>query len=138
MIELINFLQHKNIKVTDINKWGVFLRREWEKNFTSHMDESEKKEIFLDQFLWHVFSYNKMNMVTQNRAKDSFNNQLKVECYLFFQHHDHALLLEDLKTLKAEDFDKQNDIYITDKNFQWTYVKTHESQCGPYFYIKED
>ncbi|MFD1772466.1 DUF4275 family protein [Paenibacillus rhizophilus] len=26
---------------------------------------------------------------------------------------------------------------ITDRMFQWTYVKTHETDCGPYFYCKE-
>ncbi|WP_198023055.1 DUF4275 family protein [Paenibacillus zanthoxyli] len=138
MIALIDFLQQKNIKVTEINQWVPFLRSEWENNFTNHIHESVKKKIFLDQFLWHVFSYNKLNSTTQNKAKDRFNNQLKTECYLFFQHDDQALLLEEVKNMKAEDFDKESDIYITDKNFQWTYVKTHESQCGPYFYTKNE
>nr|WP_225941956.1 DUF4275 family protein [Sporosarcina limicola] len=34
----------------------------------------------------------------------------------------------------AADFDDQQDIYIIDKDFSWTYVHTHESSCGPYFY----
>ncbi|WP_429351212.1 DUF4275 family protein [Paenibacillus sp. 4624] len=37
------------------------------------------------------------------------------------------------KQIKA-DFDEQQDIYIFDKAFTWTYVHTHESMCGPYFY----
>jgi hypothetical protein len=34
----------------------------------------------------------------------------------------------------ASDFDYEQDIYLFDKNFTWTYVYTHESMCGPYFY----
>lgn len=32
---------------------------------------------------------------------------------------------------------EQQDIYIFDKAFTWTYVHTHESMCGPYFYKVE-
>ena len=36
---------------------------------------------------------------------------------------------------KTKDFNKEDDIYIVDKYFTWTYVNTHERDlCGPYFY----
>jgi len=33
----------------------------------------------------------------------------------------------------SEELKMKNDIYIMDKNFSWTYVNTHEPECGPYF-----
>jgi hypothetical protein len=48
MIRLINSLERKNIKVTEINKWGPFLRREWENIFVNHINESEKRKTYID------------------------------------------------------------------------------------------
>lgn len=36
--------------------------------------------------------------------------------------------------VRAKDFNKEDDIYIVDKYFKWTYVNTHErGWLGPYF-----
>ena len=34
--------------------------------------------------------------------------------------------------MKKDDMDEE-DIYVVDKEFTWTYVNTHERSCGPYF-----
>ena len=33
----------------------------------------------------------------------------------------------------ADCFDRFAEVYVVGKNFEWTYIKTHESSCGPYF-----
>ena len=43
-------------------------------------------------------------------------------------------LYTNAKSVVSTDFDSEQDIYIFDRNFSWTYVHTHESMCGPYFY----
>jgi hypothetical protein len=44
------------------------------------------------------------------------------------------LYFKNAAELKDTDFDLEDDIYISDINFTWTYVVTHEKeQCGPYF-----
>jgi len=35
--------------------------------------------------------------------------------------------------LIASDLDTEFDVYVADKEFNWTYVKTHEEEYGPYF-----
>jgi hypothetical protein len=35
---------------------------------------------------------------------------------------------EDIAALPAS-----HDWYLVDKHFTWTYVHTHEADCGPYF-----
>lgn len=51
---------------------------------------------------------------------------------------DDALFLENVKNLNADDVKDEIDIYVVDKVFTWTFVKTHETGwCGPYFARKD-
>ena len=36
----------------------------------------------------------------------------------------------------AEALDDFVEIYVVGKDFKWTYIKTHEDMCGPYFMRK--
>jgi hypothetical protein len=53
------------------------------------------------------------------------------DCCVFFQHSDNALLLEGTADMEPGGL-PADDIYVTDKGFNWTYVRTHETMCGPY------
>ncbi|WP_372459295.1 DUF4275 family protein [Alkalihalobacillus deserti] len=52
----------------------------------------------------------------------------------FYQQSNNAYKLNNADKIKAEDFNNESDVYIVDTNFNWTYVHTHEDDCGPYFY----
>jgi len=56
-----------------------------------------------------------------------------VDRHVFYQGHDLALLIEDAALLMPEDVEDEQDIYIVDKEFKWTYAVTHESELGPFF-----
>jgi len=62
-MEVIDKLKSKNIKVTEVDKWGPYFRKRWEDSFAGHMSYDEKKAIYLYDddgacgFLWHIFSY---------------------------------------------------------------------------------
>ncbi len=65
---------------------------------------------------------------------------MKKDCYVFYQHCDEVLLIKDASLLHMDDILRETDdaykgdIYIVDKDFTWTFVKTHEHRwCGPYF-----
>lgn len=61
-------------------------------------------------------------------------NEPKNACYVFYQHSDYALILENASMFTANDLYNETDIYVVDKEFNWTFVKTHETGwCGPYF-----
>lgn len=140
-MELQKKLRAKQIKFRELPGWGVHLRRKWEDSFVSHLSPEEKRAIFLHDddgwcgYLWHVFSYEKRNCLMGEEAAAAFASLAKGDCYVFFQHSDDALLLEGTVDLKPEDLPAE-DIYITDNEFSWTYVRTHESMCGPYFSAK--
>ena len=94
----------------------------------------KRDHIYLDEFLWHVFSYDKRNCLQEEQADIAFNRESKKSCYVFYQHSDDAFILENATALTADDLISEEDIYVVDKEFSWTYVRTHETGlCGPYF-----
>ncbi|MFX3660985.1 MAG: DUF4275 family protein [Ectobacillus sp.] len=140
MNDLVSSLKNKKVRVVEIPKWGTYLREKWEDNFAGHLSVKEKKSIYLYDgdgccgFLWHVFSYEKKKCLKEEQADIAFDRELKNSCYVFYQHSDEAYILENTSSLTAEDFTNEEDVYIVDKGFNWTYVRTHETGwCGPYF-----
>lgn len=145
-MEFIEVLRKKNMKVREFQKWSVCFRKRWEDNFANHLSYEEKEEIHLygDKYscgyLWHIFSYEKKKCLEGKEAENMFHNEMKKECYIFFQHCDEVLLIKDASLLRMDDILRETDdaykgdIYIVDENFTWTFVKTHEHRwCGPYF-----
>lgn len=136
---LIEQLQSKNIKFKANPYWGIYFRWRWEKSFASHLKQNEKEKIYLygdryfSGYLWHVFSYEKRPYLLQNDANDAFDAVKKSKCYIFYQHSANVLTVEHASTLKASQFANEEDVYVVDEHFTWTYVVTHESYCGPYF-----
>ena len=49
----------------------------------------------------------------------------------WFEDDETKKLTTKLSTAKA--LDEMTEIYVIDSDFSWTYIKTHESMCGPYF-----
>ncbi|WP_445491515.1 DUF4275 family protein [Niallia sp. 03133] len=139
-MDLLEKLKNKNMKIVELPKWGAYLRKEWENNFAHHLNEKEKKSIYLIEsgrvsgFLWHLFSYNKKDYFEGEKAEEAFHNERKNKCYIFYQHSDYALLLENASLFHKNDLMDETDIYVVDKEFRWTFVITHETGlCGPYF-----
>ncbi|MDD1369981.1 DUF4275 family protein, partial [Bacillus sp. MHSD17] len=80
------------------------------------------------------------DMATIRLAENAFHNEVKKDCYIFYQHCDDVLLIKDASLLHLNDIlcetddMYKGDIYIVGKEFTWTFVKTHEHRwCGPYF-----
>ncbi len=105
-MDLVEILRRKRRKVTEIPKWGTYLRKQWEHHFASSISDSEKKSIFLDEFLWHIFSYEKVACFHNDEAKKVFHNEKKNQCFVFYQHSNDALILERPQNISAADFFK--------------------------------
>jgi hypothetical protein len=131
--DLIHELGFKNVYIEVIEKYAVYLRKQWEEKFAGTLDKYQKKKIYLYQHLWHIFSYQKIEHLNGQVAINAFNNIKKNECFVFYQDDEDALKLYNSKAIKAEDFNNENDVYVVDVNMTWTYVHTHEEDCGPYF-----
>lgn len=113
---------------------AIQLKTMWENSFAKSLSNETKKNIFMNQYLWHSFSYGILNAKQKGKARQSFNQIKKESVYVFNQNKDETFLISDAQDLKAADFDFEEDVYIVDVDFRWTYVKTHEICCGPYYY----
>lgn len=125
---------HRGVEFIDGVEKVSFLKKKWIKMFTGSIDSIVKKEIYFDDFFWHIFSYEKLKAKTGEEAIKAFNNSKKSKVYIFYQHDTRTYLIKNPKFLLASDFDLDDDIYIFDVDEQWTYIHTHEEQCGPYFH----
>lgn len=110
------------------------IKANWSRLFAALISADEKKAIGYESYKWHIFSFEKVNALSNSKARNAFNKCKKEKVYVFYQHKDEAFYIENASLLKSADFDLDDDIYIFDIVNKWTYVHTHEFQCGPYFY----
>lgn len=59
--------------------------------------------------------------------------------YVFYQHCDDGWELDNAHLIRPEDFVTEvpspwTDVYLFDPVNRWTYIHTHEPDCGPYFF----
>lgn len=136
--------QNKQAVSDDMQKRGVVahtydldagtLKIRWEGIFTNALSQDEKKQIYLQQFLWHIFSYEKVPHLKNDMAREAFNKIPKSTVIGFYQHNETVFLYENAALLRDTDFDLEDDFYLVDPDFHWTYTVTHEKGlCGPYF-----
>lgn len=110
------------------------LKSKWSILFAKSVDGQTKKKINYAQFKWHIFSFEAITAQSGMEARKAFDQSPKQEVYAFYQNRKEAFLIKNPSVLQSEDFDLDDDIYLFDPMEKWTYVHTHEEQCGPYFY----
>lgn len=133
-MDLVDKLRLKCVSIEVLDNVGKEYRKQWEEKCTVNLSNTQKSKIYLNQYLWHIFSYQQVEHLSGKEAVKAFNTIKKSECFIFYQRDDVAIKLINSKDIKAEDFENEDDIYLVDKNMTWTYVHTHEDSCGPYFY----
>ena len=129
-------LMERGIRFTPINDRTTKAR--WTKLFAASIPKEDRKNVYFEQYKWHLFSYKLLDAMTNDEAREAFNAEPKTSVYLFEQHSKNAYLVENAHLFKAEDFDHDfipfSDFYLFCPEGKWTYIHTHESMCGPYFY----
>jgi len=115
------------------------LKSNWLTNFAANI---KTDDIYIDQFMWHIFSYERLSCIEGDGATTRFLSRHKAQCYIFFQNYNDAYYLENATALTPNDFAdgldfRSSDLYVVGKRFNWTYVVTHERCCGPYYYDKK-
>ena len=110
----------------------------WLEIFASNIPNKaiEKYVKATGNYIWHVFSWELLDKnlyLTGEAAKKAYDNIDKREAVFidWFEDEETKDITWDLKTANA--FDGFAEVYVVDKDFKWTYIKTHENMCGPYF-----
>jgi Domain of unknown function (DUF4275) len=130
-------LKTQNIPFRIMKKSQVnVFKKYWLYMFAPEENYKNAKKVCITKwnYLWHLFSYEYVDCRENLEAIEAYKTIIKSDCYLYLSYFDIGI-----KIRKAEDFIWENkDIYedfvITDKDFNWTFAKTHEEQCGPYFF----
>lgn len=137
--------------ISELKQRGIIFNRiedargvkaNWSRHFASAISKEDKKRVYYEDFKWHLFSYELLEAEKGDRARRAFDATEKHEVYMFFQHEKEGYHIENAHLLKAEDFEEEAipsskvDMYIFNPKGKWTYIHTHEGECGPYFYQK--
>ena len=134
--QFLKELYERGLRFTPVNDRTT--KAKWTKLFASSVPKEKRKEVHFEQFRWHLFSFELLDALTAGDARAAFDAEPKDTVYLFWQHTKKAYLLENAHLLKAEDLDHDfiphPDMYLFSPEGKWTYIHTHESMCGPYFY----
>ena len=110
----------------------------WLEHFTKDIPAKEIKKHVTSEgnLIWHTFSWellDKSRFLEGDDAKAAYNKQYKGGAlYIeWFRDEETHNLTFDLE--RADALDKMDEVYVAAEDFSWTYIKTHEERCGPYF-----
>ena len=111
------------------------LEQAWKDRFNA------QKLINANSQLWHTFSFDGYSNYKEGEEADQkYKNQLVKEYYIWGGDKGYLCFsnkLPDLAKLKrlTRGYETTYDLYVNHKNFNWTYVYTHEDYYGPYFAV---
>ena len=143
--EYLKELVTRGIEFIPVNRKEVV--SQWDILFDSLVSDQTRKntKYYSNQFKWHLFSFDLLPAKKKSAAQIAFDSQEKDTIYWFFEYAKEAYLIKNAHLLKASDFDilseystmDNADMYVFDPSGKWTYIKTHEDSCGPYFFYDE-
>lgn len=110
----------------------------WLEHFAHNISKKdiEKYVVSTGNYLWHIFSWKLLDekaFLTGDNARKAYDRANKHHAlYIdWFEDDETKILTANLRNANA--LDKMAEIYVVASDFSWTYIKTHESMCGPYF-----
>lgn len=99
--------------------------------FFGNLTKEEKDKIWFEQYMWHAFSYGKVEGIRGNKAIELLRRHKKNNVYIIFQRNEKLLEKKDVtyEQIYNNVLNKKwdTDCYIIDKNFKWTFILTHET-----------
>lgn len=141
--EVAKLLDRNNIEYAEISKSAVkkYMEDWFEAIVPKAQQKEARKHCFSNRkyscYLWHTFSYLYVPCIEGEDAKIKFDNTVREKAVLLLNSQKIGYILDNPKDITASDLDEFNDVIFTEEGFSWTYVHTHEQQCGPYFYFVE-
>lgn len=112
--------------------------KKWLNHFAKDISEIDKEKYIVStgNYLWHVFSWKLLDensFLVGDDAKAAYDEVDKAGAlYLEWFKDDEAKVLS-CELYTADALDQMTEVYVVASDFSWTYMKTHESMCGPYF-----
>ncbi len=137
---LYEFFPARHIATLELGKKSRELVDRWLKTFAADLPEDILREHVLKScnFLWHVFGWGKTDFLQGDAAREAFDNLDYTEAVYFesgysVSDYPRVRFISTVPKSPASRYDTLDDVYVTAPDFSWTYVHTHETDCGPYF-----
>lgn len=128
--------QHIAFLLMDRKKVRAF-KRYWFRTFTPAENVKKARKVCFSRgnYLWHLFSFEYASCLEGNDAARKFQEKEKTDVYAYLHAHDIVIKMKSVGKFEWELFDLDSDTLIVDRKFRWTFVRTHEEECGlgPYF-----
>ena len=110
----------------------------WLEVFASGVSEKDiqKYVVSYGNYIWHIFGWDlidKDRFLVGEEAKKAYNNIDKDGAILTDWDEDDNFQEVTWEFDNADALDCFSEAYVVGKDFSWTYIKTHEEYCGPYF-----
>lgn len=106
----------------------------WLDAFADDVSEADLgKHVLADgNYLWHLFSWKLVPCLEGAAAKNALPQE---DCWQFYYEYAPSDLprVQAVSPADIAALPEDLDWYLVDKDFTWTYVHTHEADCGPYF-----
>lgn len=122
------------------------LVKSWLKAFAKRVPTRiiNKNVLAYGNFLWHIFTWGNVRCLKGEAAQKAFDGESYTYAVKFcngYTDENGKTLIDGVSSIlktSSEEIDREwnlncADIYIVDKDFSWTYVKTHEDGTGPFF-----
>ncbi len=112
--------------------------KKWLEFFASGISDKDiqKYVVSYGGYIWHIFSWNlldKDKYLVGEEAKKAYNSINKDGAFFADWDEDDDFREVSWEFYNADSFDYFSEVYVVGKDFSWTYIKTHEEACGPYF-----
>jgi len=103
--------------------------KNWSKKFING-----KYAPHLNQYLWHIFSFETTKACKGDSALQELKKQKHTKTIIFNEQRQYLIeCFDKIPILRMDDF--TDDIYLSHLKMDWTYVITHEESFGPYFSV---
>ncbi|MCL2695990.1 MAG: DUF4275 family protein [Clostridiales bacterium] len=127
------------------------VKQKYKNVFFGTLTEEEKAEVRFDGYMWHAFSYEKIPAQEGIEAVKAFRNKEKRGGYILFQHRSEVLewqtltydelldiIMETAVYYGDEIYVEDTECYVTDKDFTWTFMCTHETYIEGVFELEKE
>ena len=113
------------------------LRERWLDTFAADVSEEDlgKYVLACGSYLWNIFSEKLVPCLEGDEAQKALAELPDTDCHRFYKEYppQDQPRIKAISMAEVSSLPDDLDWYLVDKDFTWTYVHTHEEDCGPYF-----
>ena len=113
------------------------LRERWLDTFAADVSEEDLGKYVLagGSYLWNIFSEKLVPCLEGDEAQKALAELPDTDCHRFYKEYppQDQPRIKAISMAEVSSLPDDLDWYLVDKDFTWTYVHTHEPDCGPYF-----